>query len=291
MEQKFDFDTLIDRRGIGSLKWDCSENELPMWVADMDFEVSPSIMKALRCRMDNGTFGYSIVPDEYRISVANWWKRRHGIAFNPAHVVFAVGVIPALISCIRSLSNAGDFVVVQSPVYNNFYTSILNAGRRASENKLVFDDGSYRIDFADLEDRFADQRTYHDSVALFDDRFRRCADVHLHRDHHVFRHRHLYRCQTGGGFLMRHPGALCGTLESFQHKSSSPDFPCSCRAGGLRQMVSNITQKYCNIFAAEVNKKPHSTAFCQGFINHSHTPDFLPRGHPANGPKPPFLRS
>lgn len=159
MEQKFDFDTLIDRRGIGSLKWDCSENELPMWVADMDFEVSPSIMKALRCRMDNGTFGYSIVPDEYRISVANWWKRRHGIAFDPAHVVFAVGVIPALISCIRSLSNAGDFVVVQSPVYNNFYTSILNAGRRASENKLVFDDGSYRIDFADLEDRFADQRT------------------------------------------------------------------------------------------------------------------------------------
>lgn len=159
MDQKFDFDTLVDRRGIGSLKWDCSENELPMWVADMDFEVAPSIMEALRCRVDNGTFGYSIVADEYRISVANWWERRHGIAFGPAHIAFAVGVIPALISCIRSLSNAGDFVVVQSPVYNNFYTSILNAGRRASENKLVFDGGSYRIDFADLEDRFADQRT------------------------------------------------------------------------------------------------------------------------------------
>ncbi len=159
MEEHFDFDTLIDRRGIGSLKWDCAEGELPMWVADMDFEAAPPIIRALRERVERGTFGYSIIPEAYRRSVAGWWRRRHGIAFDPAHIIFVTGVIPALTSAIRSLTNAGERVVVQSPIYNNFFSSIENSGRRVSENRLIFDGERYRIDFDDLEARFADDRT------------------------------------------------------------------------------------------------------------------------------------
>lgn len=155
----FDFDTPIDRRGIGSLKWDCGEDELPMWVADMDFAAAPAIMRALRERVERGTFGYSIIPDDYRRSVAGWWQRRHGVAFDPDHVVFVTGVIPALTSIIRSLTNVGERVVVQSPVYNNFYSSIQNTGRRVAENRLIFDGEGYRVDFDDLERLLKDDRT------------------------------------------------------------------------------------------------------------------------------------
>lgn len=155
----FDFDAPIDRRGIGSLKWDCGEDELPMWVADMDFAAAPAIMRALRERVERGTFGYSIIPDDYRRSVAGWWQRRHGVSFDPDHVVFVTGVIPALTSIIRSLTNVGERVVVQSPVYNNFYSSIQNAGRRVAENRLVFDGEGYRVDFDDLERCLKDDRT------------------------------------------------------------------------------------------------------------------------------------
>lgn len=155
----FDFDAPIDRRGIGSLKWDCGEDELPMWVADMDFAAAPAIMRALRERVERGTFGYSIIPDDYRRSVAGWWQRRHGVAFDPDHVVFVTGVIPALTSIIRSLTNVGERVVVQSPVYNNFYSSIQNTGRRVAENRLVFDGEGYRVDFDDLERCLKDDRT------------------------------------------------------------------------------------------------------------------------------------
>lgn len=72
MDERFDFDTLVDRRGIGSLKWDCAEGELPMWVADMDFEAAPPIMRALHERVERGTFGYSVIPETYRESVAGW---------------------------------------------------------------------------------------------------------------------------------------------------------------------------------------------------------------------------
>ncbi len=159
MDERFDFDTLVDRRGIGSLKWDCAEGELPMWVADMDFEAAPPIMRALHERVERGTFGYSVIPETYRESVAGWWRRRHGIVFDPKHIIFVTGVIPALVSAIRSLTNMGERVVVQSPVYNNFFNSIENSGRRVSENCLLFDGERYQIDFDDLEARFADDRT------------------------------------------------------------------------------------------------------------------------------------
>ena len=90
---KFDFDKVIDRRGTGSLKWDVPENELPMWVADMDFQTAPCIREALAARVEHGIFGYSIIPDEWADAYVNWWGNRHGFAIDrdwlvshPSHI-------------------------------------------------------------------------------------------------------------------------------------------------------------------------------------------------------------
>lgn len=85
---KFDFDKVIDRRGTGSLKWDVPENELPMWVADMDFQTAPCIREALAARVEHGIFGYSIIPDEWADAYVNWWGNRHGFAIDRDWLVF-----------------------------------------------------------------------------------------------------------------------------------------------------------------------------------------------------------
>ena len=88
---KYDFDKQVNRRGTGSLKWDVPENELPMWVADMDFETVPEVKEALERRVEHGVFGYSILPDEWSASYVNWWKRRHGLELDPDKLIFEIG--------------------------------------------------------------------------------------------------------------------------------------------------------------------------------------------------------
>lgn len=154
--ESFDFDELVDRTRIDSLKWNGLEDELPMWVADMDFKVAPAIIEALHARVDNGTFGYTVVPDRYRACVANWWRRRHGLEVDPGNVLFSTGVIPALTAAIASLTSVGEFALVTAPVYNNFYDAIHNAGRRVMESPLIYDGKTYRFDFDDLDRRLAD---------------------------------------------------------------------------------------------------------------------------------------
>ena len=78
-----DFDKLTDRRGSNSLKWDITERELPMWVADMDFETAPEITEALKKRAEHGIFGYTTVPEAWREAVAGWWQRRHNFVWCP----------------------------------------------------------------------------------------------------------------------------------------------------------------------------------------------------------------
>lgn len=153
------FDSPVDRTGIFSMKWDVADGELPMWVADMDFRTAPAISEALAERVGNGTFGYTDVPREWNEAVADWWLRRYGVTVDPEHVVFTTGVIPAISSLVRSLTNVAEKVVLQPPVYNIFTNSIVNNGRRVLNNPLRYEHGVYSMDFDDLERKLADPLT------------------------------------------------------------------------------------------------------------------------------------
>jgi cystathionine beta-lyase len=155
----YDFDQIIDRRDTNSLKWDVAQNELPMWVADMDFKVAPEITEAVIKRATQGVYGYSVIPDEWYHAYMGWWNKRHGWKINKDWIVFSTGVIPIISSVVRKLTTPAEKVVVQTPVYNMFFNSIVNNGRQVLENPLKYDGEKYEIDFADLEDKLSDNQT------------------------------------------------------------------------------------------------------------------------------------
>lgn len=156
---KYDFDSVISRMDTGSLKWDVSENELPMWVADMDFKTAPEIIGALVKRAEHGIFGYNVVTEDWYSAIQNWWENRHGFAIKKEWLAFCTGVVPAITSAVRSLTKEDDNIVVQTPVYDIFFHSVENHGRRVVENRLEYSGGQYSIDFTDLEAKLALPRT------------------------------------------------------------------------------------------------------------------------------------
>ena len=155
----YNFSKLTNRRNTNSLKWDVKDNELPMWVADMDFETAPEIIEALHQRVNHGIFGYNIVPDEYFQSIQNWWLKRHHYKIEKEWMMFCTGVVPAISSIVRKMTTVGENVLIQSPVYNIFYNSILNNGRHVLSSDLIYDGNEYHIDFKDLEKKLAMPQT------------------------------------------------------------------------------------------------------------------------------------
>ncbi|KJJ66277.1 MalY/PatB family protein [Clostridium sp. FS41] len=155
----YDFERIVNRRGTASLKWDVEEQELPMWVADMDFQTAPEIMAAIRERADHGIFGYTVVPDAWYKAIQDWWKKRHGFLIEKEWLLFSTGVVPAISSIVRKMTMAGENIVIQTPVYNVFFNSIRNNGRNVLESRLRWDNGQYRIDFEDLEEKFKNPQT------------------------------------------------------------------------------------------------------------------------------------
>ena len=153
------FDTIVDRYGTGSVKWDVEKNELPMWVADMDFHTAPCIRCAIEKRAAHGVFGYSIIPYEWAEAYRNWWGMHHGFLFNHEDILFVTGVIPAIASAIRQFTRPGEKILIQPPVYNHFFYSIINNGRRIIENRLEYQNHSYSMDFEDLEKKLSDPMT------------------------------------------------------------------------------------------------------------------------------------
>ena len=155
---KYNFDEIIPRRGTDSVKWDSTpEGVLPMWVADMDFKVAPAIMEALQKRLDHGIFGYELVPDCYYESISNWFARRHGwTGIRKENVVCTTGVIAAYSALIKAMSSPGDKVIVQTPCYNAFFPAIRNNKCTAECSSLIYKDGTYSIDFEDLEKKASD---------------------------------------------------------------------------------------------------------------------------------------
>lgn len=158
---KYDFNTVINRRNSYSYKWDIEENELPMWVADMDFQTAPEIRQALAERVEHGVFGYGIIPEEWKEAYEHWWKTRHNFTVDKEWLVFCTGVVPAISTAVRKLTSPGEKVLIQTPVYNIFFNSILNNGRNVLESSLVFNGKTkqYEVDFVQLEKDLADPQT------------------------------------------------------------------------------------------------------------------------------------
>ena len=158
--EKFDFDKLTARRGSNCYKWDEAANDevIPLWVADMDFEVAPAIKEALRKRVEHGVFGYTMVPDSYYDAIINWFDNRHGLHINRDWILYTTAVVPALSCALKALTLPGEKVLVQTPVYNCFFSSIVNSGCLVEESRLVRDGNSYSIDFDDFEKKCKDEK-------------------------------------------------------------------------------------------------------------------------------------
>ena len=148
----FNFDQIVERQGTGSVKWDSMANSsiLPMWVADMDFRTAEPIVNALKKRVEHGVFGYTKVPGGYYNSVINWFSTRHNFHIERDWIQYTSGVVPALSAILKALTNPGDGVIVQTPAYNCFFSSIRNMDCHLVENPLVNRDGYYEMDFEDL---------------------------------------------------------------------------------------------------------------------------------------------
>lgn len=157
----FDFDTVINRRGTNSYKWDIVKEEdvIPLWVADMDFKAAPAILEALKKRVEHGVFGYTLVPDSYYEAIINWFAHRHNWQIDRSWIIYTTGVVPAVSCAIKALTLPGEKVLIQTPDYNCFFSSIKNNGCEVAENELVRRGDSYEVDFEDFERQCADEKT------------------------------------------------------------------------------------------------------------------------------------
>jgi len=157
---KYDFNQVVQRKNTNSYKWDIvADDILPLWVADMDFEVAPEIKQAIIERANHGIFGYTLVPDSYYDSIIQWFKSRHNWSIDRNSIIYTSGVVPAISATIKALAMPGENVLVQTPVYNCFFSSIRNQGCCVVENELIREGETYKINFEDFEKKCADEKT------------------------------------------------------------------------------------------------------------------------------------
>jgi cystathionine beta-lyase len=157
---KYDFNQVIPRKNTNSYKWDIvADDIIPLWVADMDFEVAPEIKQAIIERANHGIFGYTLVPDSYYESIIQWFKNRHNWSIDRNSIIYTSGVVPAISATIKALAMPGENVLVQTPVYNCFFSSIRNQGCSIIENELIREGDTYKINFEDFEKKCADEKT------------------------------------------------------------------------------------------------------------------------------------
>ena len=163
---KYDFDSIINRRGTNSIKYDFAaergkpEGLLPMWVADMDFAAPPEVLEDLQKAVSHGIFGYSDAAENYYNAVSAWFASRYDLNFNKEDIIKAPGIVYALAQIIRAFTKEGEAVLIQTPVYYPFFSLIRENGRRIITNPLIYSDsnkeGKYNINFEDFEKKIKD---------------------------------------------------------------------------------------------------------------------------------------
>jgi cystathionine beta-lyase len=157
---KYNFDEVIDRRDFNSVKYDermkkfGTDDVIPLWIADMDFRTAQPIIDAMIKRAEHGIFGYVSKPLSYKEAASEFQLRRHGWKLDPDTMSFAVGIVPAMAELVREFVQPGEKVLIQTPVYPEFYNVVeVWEGREVVENKLLEKDGWYVIDFVDFEEK------------------------------------------------------------------------------------------------------------------------------------------
>lgn len=157
----YNFDQQITRRGTNSVKWDETDGNdiIPMWVADMDFLAAPAIQKALEERVKHGVFGYTIVTNSYYEAIISWFSRRHQWQIENDWIIYTTGVVPAISAVIHALAMPGEKVLIQSPAYNCFFSSIKNQGCEVVEAPLKREGDSYVMDWGDFKAKCSDEKT------------------------------------------------------------------------------------------------------------------------------------
>jgi cystathionine beta-lyase len=157
---KYDFDKIIDRRNTNSVKWEMTQEKdiLPMWIADMDFKTADPIINALGKRVQHGIFGYASIPDEYYEAEVNWWEKRHNYKIKKEWIEVTTGVIPSLSAAVQAFTEPGDKVLIQTPVYNYFNSSITNNRCEIVLNELKYNGEFFEIDFEDFEKKASDDK-------------------------------------------------------------------------------------------------------------------------------------
>ena len=163
---KYDFDELIERRGTGCVKWDerpeavdSSDGIIPLWVADMDFKAAPAIMDAVMKRAAHGVFGYTVVEEDYYLAVISWFHRRHHWRIHREEILYTTGVVPAMSVAIKALTMPGEKVLILSPDYNCFFSSVRNNGCEVLETALKRVGDTFEVDWDDFEAKCADEKT------------------------------------------------------------------------------------------------------------------------------------
>ena len=158
---KYDFDELTERRGTHCVKWDESPNDevIPLWVADMDFKAAPAILEAVDKRAKHGVFGYTVVEEDYYLAIISWFQRRHNWRIHREEILYTTGVVPAMSVAIKALTMPGEKVLILSPDYNCFFSSVRNNGCEVLETILKRVGDTFEIDWEDFEAKCADEKT------------------------------------------------------------------------------------------------------------------------------------
>lgn len=158
---EYPFDELIERRGTGCVKWDETSDAdiIPLWVADMDFAVAPAIQEAIRKRAAHPVFGYTYVQDDYYEAVISWFLRRHHWTIQREWILYTTGVVPAMSCAVKALTMPGEKVLILSPDYNCFFSSIRNNGCEVAESILRREGNSFVVDWNDFEAKCVDEKT------------------------------------------------------------------------------------------------------------------------------------
>lgn len=158
----YNFDEIVNRRGTGCVKWDETPvpDVIPLWVADMDFKAAPAIQEAIRQRAEHGVFGYTLVEEPYYEAIISWFQRRHNWTIRREEILYTTGVVPAMSVAIKALTMPGEKVLILSPDYNCFFSSIRNNGCEVLESVLRFTrNNHFEVDWQDFEAKCADEKT------------------------------------------------------------------------------------------------------------------------------------